>query len=168
MTAKSTSSSSRREKEKRAKVFSGIKAKLSQKLSEEEIASLEKGEKGIPDYAAKSTVLDYLATSQSVPTRPPVNPVTIDLSAPKEILSHAQRRKLKQPAMVITKEQKEAFREAKREERKMKRLLKSSGARRKLTKLRQKRARDEGGEVHRAMEALDPDYQPWSRGRRLE
>eukprot|EP00796_Vickermania_ingenoplastis_P010301 gene10301-7203_t len=97
----------------------------------------------------------------------PVNPITIDLSQPKEILSHAQRRALKKPVRVVTKEMKEAAKEAKKEERRMKRMLKSNGARRKVAKLVEKRSREES-QCEEAMQAFDADYQPRSKGRRLE
>lgn len=169
-TPKSQSSSSRRAAETRAKIFSNLAAKASKNKNDEEGWGLtaSREQKEIPDFAAQSTVLQFLTATNAVRTRPPVNPITIDLSAPKEILSHAQRRKLKQPVVVLTKEQKEAFREEKRAERKIKRLLKSNGARRKVARLQQKRRREEEGEVEQAMQALDPDFQPRTRGRRLE
>lgn len=97
----------------------------------------------------------------------PVNPITIDLNDAKPVLSRAQRRHLKKPATIVSKEMKEEQREEKREQRKYNRMLKSNGARRKVAKLHQKREREETM-CEEAFQALDSDYPVRSRGRRLE
>lgn len=165
-TQTTATSAKHRSSETRNRIFSSLIEKFSKNAHPEEEESARDGE-NIPDYAANSTVLQYLSSSGARPTRPPVNPITIDLHAPKEVLSHAQRRKLKQPVVVITKEMKETFKEERKELRKVKRMLKSSGARRKYAKFCAKRSREED-ENEEAVQALDPDFAPRSRGRRLE
>lgn len=86
---------------------------------------------------------------------------------PKVIMSHAQRRKLKKPVVVVTAAMKEEAREQTRELRKHLRMLKSNGARRKVAKLRAKRIR-EAEENEEAVNAFDSDYQVLKKGRRLE
>lgn len=165
-TQTAVTSAKRRSSETRNKIFSSLVEKFSKNAHSEEEENTRGGE-NIPDYAANSTILQYLSSSGARPTRPPVNPITIDLQAPKEVLSHAQKRKLKQPVVVITKEMREAFKEERKELRKVKRMLKSNGSRRKYAKYCAKRGREED-ENEEAVQALDPDFAPRSRGRRLE
>ncbi|KAG5475487.1 hypothetical protein LSCM1_03607 [Leishmania martiniquensis] len=87
--------------------------------------------------------------------------------APKVIMSKAQRRKLKKPAVVVTAEMKERAREETRELRKYLRMVKSNGARRKVAKLHEKRPR-ECNMNEEAANAFDTDYRPHKKGRRLE
>lgn len=70
--------------------------------------------------------------------------------APKERpMSHAQRRKLKQPTIIVTADMKAKQRDALRELRKNMRILKSNGARRKLGMYKKRRrGEDEDGEIN--------------------
>jgi hypothetical protein len=86
---------------------------------------------------------------------------------PKVVMSRAQRRKLKKPPVVVTAEMKEKAREETRELRKYLRMLKSNGARRKVAKFNEKRQR-ETDENEEAVNALDSDYRPRKKGRRVE
>ncbi|CAD2221548.1 hypothetical protein AGDE_07115 [Angomonas deanei] len=82
-------------------------------------------------------------------------------------MSHAERRRRKKPEITVTAEMKEEARERKRELRKHLRMLKSNGARRKVRKLQEKRAREET-DLDEVMQAFDSGYRPISKGRRME
>ncbi|CCW70442.1 unnamed protein product [Phytomonas sp. Hart1] len=86
---------------------------------------------------------------------------------PKEVMSRAQRRKLKKYPVVVTSQMKEKAREAKRELRKYLRMIKSNGGRRKVAKLAEKRRRDVD-DNEEAINAFDFDHRPLKKGRRLE
>lgn len=106
--------------------------------------------------------------SLSVATIPPQGlAAAAAVEVPKVIMSKAQRRKLKKPPVVVTTEMKEKVREDKRELRKHLRMLKSNGARRKVAKLREKRSR-ETSLNEEAVNALDTDFRPMKKGRRME
>jgi hypothetical protein len=86
-----------------------------------------------------------------------------DDAPPKVIMSKAAKRKLKKAHSVVTSEMREQQREELRELRKHLRMVKSNGGRRKISKLMDKRARDDDV----AMD-LDEDARPRKKGRRLE
>ncbi|KPI89880.1 hypothetical protein ABL78_0952 [Leptomonas seymouri] len=106
------------------------------------------------------------ATAQPASSTPPA-PAQEPEAPPKVIMSKAQRRKLKKPPVVVTAEMKEKAREETRELRKYLRMLKSNGARRKVAKFNEKRARD-ADENEEAVNAFDSDYRPLKKGRRME
>lgn len=140
-----------------SRVFSALYDQLAAQANEE-------GKPSNTPFVSDSKILEHLPPR---PAPPPVNPVTIDLNSPKEVLSKAQRRRLKKPLVVISAEDREQQKEKKKEERRMKRMIKSNGGRRKMAKLREKRAREESA-CEEALQAFDDSFQPRSKGRRLE
>lgn len=117
-----------------------------------------------PIQPEKATAAEPAAPTPSAPSAPTAPEVE---AAPKVIMSHAQRRKLKKPPVVVTAEMKEKAREETRELRKYLRMLKSNGARRKVAKFNEKRQR-ETDENEEAINAFDSDYRPRKKGRRME
>ncbi|CCW63596.1 unnamed protein product [Phytomonas sp. EM1] len=95
------------------------------------------------------------------------HPLVDENEKPKVIMSRAQRRKLKKSPVVVTAQMREQAREDKRELRKYLRMIKSNGARRKVSRLAEKRRR-EVDDNEEAINALDFDHRPLKKGRRLE
>ncbi|KAK7198631.1 hypothetical protein NESM_000826600 [Novymonas esmeraldas] len=118
--------------------------------------------------AAEALPTRDVADALPTPTSAAAAAAEVVVDAPVVVvMSKAQRRRLKKPPVIVTAAMKERAREETRELRKYMRMIKSNGGRRKLAKLREKRSRETDSNEE-AVNALDTDYRPHKRGRRLE